>query len=283
MRRNLGLLLALLCFATHALLVPALYARPRPPVSSDMEVALPRSAQIVMALGDRYLAANLAGFRALVAATEKMSAENYHVLALVQSDIAWLNPAHEDNYYIAAPVLPWNGEVAAAQYILRRASDARPFDWQPPFYYAFNALHFLKNQKDGVEWMQIAAEHTQDEKEKLQLQQMAAIWVSKGEDPEFAIRWHRAMAKGTRYKSFARFLEKRADRLDNLLAISRAVTQYQARFGKPPAQIKDLVDHALLPSLPVDPFGMKYAIDGHGKPVAIDAAAGTRQPPKETQ
>ena len=273
MRRHYGLILALLCFAAHALLVPALYARPRPPVSTDMQFALPRFAQVLMTAGDRYLAANLAGFRALVAATETMSADNYHILARVQSDVAWLNPAHEDNYYIAAPVLPWNGEVAAAQYILRLATAARPFDWQPPFYYGFNALHFLKNQKDGVEWMQLAAEHAQDVQEQIQLQQMAALWVSKGEDPEFAIRWHRAMAKGTQHKSFARFLEKRADRLENLLTISRAVARYQEVFGSTPTQIQDLVDHAVVPAIPLDPFGLKYVIDSHGKPRVVDPAA----------
>jgi hypothetical protein len=38
----------------------------------------------------------------------------------LQRDIAWFNPAHEDNYYIAAAILPWNGQVDAAQYVCAR-------------------------------------------------------------------------------------------------------------------------------------------------------------------
>jgi hypothetical protein len=45
-------------------------------------------------------------FRALVVSTETMSAENYRILGIVQSDAAWLNPAQEDNYYIAAAFCP---------------------------------------------------------------------------------------------------------------------------------------------------------------------------------
>jgi len=117
LRAHFGLLLALLGVLAYTLLVPALYARPRPPVSPEMEVAMPRFVQVVMAAGDRFLAANLAVFRALVVSTATMSAENYRILGIVQSDAAWLNPAQEDNYYIAAAILPWAGEVAAAQYI----------------------------------------------------------------------------------------------------------------------------------------------------------------------
>ena len=46
--------------------------------------------------------------------------------------MSWLNPAHEDNYYVATATLPWNGQVDAAQMILRRATLARQKDSQPP-------------------------------------------------------------------------------------------------------------------------------------------------------
>jgi hypothetical protein len=39
LRERSGLLLALLGLAVYAALIPALYARPRPPVSPEMEVA----------------------------------------------------------------------------------------------------------------------------------------------------------------------------------------------------------------------------------------------------
>lgn len=273
LRAHFGLLLALLGVLAYTLLVPALYARPRPPVSPEMEVAMPRFVQVVMAAGDRFLAANLAVFRALVVSTATMSAENYRILGIVQSDAAWLNPAQEDNYYIAAAILPWAGEVAAAQYILGLATAARPFDSGPPFYYAFNELHFLKNPVEAAKWMRIAARSTRDEMEQLQLQQVAALWVSKGEDREFSIRLHRAMARETRHKAFARFLEKRAVRLENRLLLDRAIARFRERTGKPPSRLQQLVDQSLLAAIPADPFAVPYGIDKEGKAELVEQGA----------
>ena len=272
MWRNVGLLWALACLAAFATLVPALYARPRAQASAEMQVALPRFVQVVMAAGDRFLAADLAGFRALVVSTDRMTAESYQVLGLVQSDVAWLNPAHEDNYYIAAAILPWNGEIEAAQYILKQATFARPFDWQPPFYYGANASLYLKNAAEGTKWMRIAADNAQDEMEKMQLQDLAAHVASKGDDIEQSISLLRMMAKGTRNKSFARFLEKRIERMENLLRIRLAIASYKELFAKQPLQLKDLVDHSFLPSIPIDPFGMQYRIDSRDKPQVFDPA-----------
>ena len=273
---RLWLLLALISIGLYAVSVPVLYARPRPLVSTEMEVVIPRFAQVLMASGDRYLAADLAGFRALVASTENMGAENYRVLGIVQSDISWFNPAHEDNYYIAAAILPWFGEVLAAQNILRAASVARPFDWQPAFYFAFNAFHFQKNPEEGAKWLRIAADHTKDESEKIQLQQVAALWAAKGENLELAIRMHRAMARETKHKSFASFLEKRAQRLENFLLLQRAMSRFTELTGDKPARLTQLIELSLLPAIPSDPFGMQYVIDGSGKPQAVQPDSSTK-------
>ena len=122
------------CFVATA---ERLKSAPRQSVDLELQVALPLFVQVFMTAGDRYLAANLASIRALVVTTEKMRPEDYRILSKIQDDASWLNPAHEDNYYIATAILPWNGELDTAQTILARASKARPFDYQPAFYYAF--------------------------------------------------------------------------------------------------------------------------------------------------
>jgi hypothetical protein len=281
LQRHAGVALALVCLVAFAAATPALYSRPRPQVALEMQVALPRFVQVLMAFGDRYLAANLAGFRALVASTENMGPENYRIQGIVQSDAAWLNPAHEDNYYIAAAILPWNGEVAAAQRVLHAATAARAFDWQPPFYLGFNTLHFEKNPAAGAEWLRVAARQTDDQMMQIQLQQVAAGWVAKGEDLEFAIRMHHAMARETQHKAFAAFLEKRALRLENLLALERARDRYRQRFGASPKQVAQLVAGGIIDSLPVDPFGAAYVIDAAGRPqpaAASSSAITMKQP-----
>lgn len=266
-----GLLLAL-----FGLFARDLARAPRAVAGSELLVTLPIVAQVALAGGDRYLAANLATFRALVASTAAMSAEDFALQARIQTDAAWLNPAQEDNYYIAAAILPWYGQLEASQYILRRASDARPFDWQPPFYYAFNVYYFLKDPAEGARWLRKAAEHTDSEENVLAFQQIAAVWAAKGPDLEAAIKFHRDLIKATKYKEFAAFLEKRVTRLENFLKIEQAVAVYRQNTGHVPADVEELVSAGMLSAIPVDPFGLRYVLGADGRAKAQAVAQGTQ-------
>ena len=59
----------------------------------ELDVAMPIPAQLVLALGDRYLAANVGSIRATMVSTFELKPETYEVLANVHSDVAFLNPA----------------------------------------------------------------------------------------------------------------------------------------------------------------------------------------------
>jgi hypothetical protein len=96
------------------------------------------------------------------------------VQARLQRDIAWFNPAHEDNYYIAAAILPWNGQVDAAQYVLRKASDARTFDWYPLFHYGFLFYHFRKDPATGAQWLLKGVPRVRNQQDEWALQNVAA-------------------------------------------------------------------------------------------------------------
>lgn len=250
-----------------AVIAQVLRHETRPSALVEMQVALPRAVQVIMSAGDRYFAANLASFRALVASTAAMTRDSYQIQARVQSDAAWLNPGHEDNYYIATAILPWQGEIDSTQYILSRATAARPFDWQPAFYYAFNELTFHKSPVVAAEWLRRSANATTDELQKMQLMQLAARWVAKSDDPKLAIALHRSMARETRHKAFAVFLEKRAQRLELLESISNAAVVFARRKERQARSIDELVREGLLSGVPVDPFGADFALAPEGKAI----------------
>ena len=151
------LLLALLLWGTYIFVAEQSRHLPRKTVSSEIRVALPLFVQVFMFGGDRYLAANVAGIRALVVETGKMSPDEFAILGRVQEDVSWLNPGHEDNYYTAAAILPWNGQLDAAQRILVRATEARFYDYQPAFYYAFHLLHYQRDAVGASDWLLKAA------------------------------------------------------------------------------------------------------------------------------
>ncbi len=231
----------------------------------EMQVALPRSVQVAMAGGDRYLAANIAAIRALWVDNSKMKPDEFGVLARVQEDVAWLNAAHEDNYYVAAAILPWSDQLDAAQRILQAATLARRFDYQPPFYYAFNQLHFRHDPIGASRMLREAAPYLVDPDEQLQMQNLAAIWLERAEDPGLAIRVVESLARQTTRRDFRKYLEMRVARLRDLQALQSASDTYRKQFGRELQSLDALVTAGLISTLPADPFGFGYELAGDGK------------------
>ncbi len=270
-------LVALVCAAVFVASAERLKSVPRQTVALELQVVLPLFVQVFMTAGDRYLAADLGAIRALIVATDKMRPEDYRILGKVQEDVSWLNPAHEDNYYTAAAVLPWNGELAAAQTILARAGNARYFDYQPAFYYAFHLLQFKGDAVGAAEWLRAAAEKLPDEDERLIMQNLAARWMDRAQDLDLAIRVVDAMAEQAKRKDFRAYLQQRAARLRSLKNLREAAERFRERFGRPPAKLRELVEYGLIPTIPADPFGFGFDLDKQGRIIlrtsAPDAAS----------
>lgn len=242
-----------------------LNALPTHSVAREIEVLLPVWAQVLMAAGDRNLAANIAAIRSAVVATEKMRPEEYEVLAKVQLDASWLNPLHEENYYIAGAILPWSGQLDAAQIILRRATEARPFDYMPAFLYAFNLYHFRGDAVGAANWLRNAAEKLPEGDNRLAMQNIAARWAEKTSDIDLAISVVESLAKQAERRDFKRYLVLRVDRLRMLKALRAAAERFSMEKGRPPESVEELVSSGLLKALPVDPFGLGFAIDAAGQ------------------
>lgn len=232
----------------------------RPRAEDLMTVALPIPLQLAYAAGDRYLAANAGTWRAIMVGTQKLPPETLAALARVQEDVSWLNPAHEDNYYTATAILPWEGQVARTQTILHSATEARPEDVYPPFYYGFNQVHFLGDVPGAVEAFRIAAGHAQDEGTRQALTVLAARWSEKSDDTEMAIQMVRVMADATRDRALKDYLQLRIQRLEGLLVLRNAQKQFVQRFGRALASVDELVASGLITKVPQDPLDGGYAV-----------------------
>ncbi|MBL8398829.1 MAG: hypothetical protein JNL84_11915 [Candidatus Accumulibacter sp.] len=257
----------LLCLAVYILAQQRLTGRTVALASPELLISLPRFAQVLLAGGDRHLAANLAGFRVLVADTGRMKAEDYAVQGRLQRDIAWFNPVHEDNFYIGAAILPWNGQVDAAQYVLAKASAARVFDWYPLFHYAFIHYHFRKDPVTGARYLLEAVPRATSPQDQWALQSLAAAWIEKGYNTASAAGMVRAMAANTPPGGFRRYLEGRAQRLQDLVALQEAAARFTERHGRRPGRLQELVDNGLIAAIPADPFGYGFGLDASGWPI----------------
>ena len=277
MRRSLSVMtlsLGVLSVLVYGFAQHRLSALTRATAAPELLISLPRFAQVLMAGGDRYLAANLAGFRVLVADTGRMRSEDYAVQAKLQRDIAWFNPVHEDNYYIGAAILPWNGELDAAQYVLRRASDARTFDWYPLFHYGFLFYHFRKDPATGAQWLLKGVPRVSNQQDAWALQNVAAAWIEKGYQTVNAATMVDAMAADSPPGAFRNYLQVRARRLRDLAALQDAATLFQARQGRSVKKLEELVSAGLIAELPKDPLGFGFGLDAAGRPILNSGAAG---------
>lgn len=234
--------------------------------SAEIQVVLPLFVQVFMTGGDRFLAANLGSIRSLITESAKMHQDEYKILAKLQVDVSWLNPAHEDNYYVASATLPWNGQFDAAQTVLRRASLARPFDFQPAFYYAFNLVYFRGDATTASAWLRAAAAKLKDDDDRLTMENFAARWMDRADDLGLAIAVVESMAKQAKRKDFREYLLLRVQRLRDLMALRQAAEIFRERTGQPPISLEQLVAANLIAKLPVDPFGIGYSIDAKGVP-----------------
>ncbi len=118
----------------------------------------------------------------------------------------------------------------------RAPAKARFFDYQPAFYYAFNLLHFKGDAVGASEWMRAAAEHLPEGDERLQMQNLAAIWLDKAQDVELAIGVVDAMAQQAKRKDFRAYLETRVLRLRMLQQLRADAATFRERTGRPPAR-----------------------------------------------
>lgn len=236
----------------------------------EMETALPLFVQVALAGGDRYLAANVGVFRAMTVSEANPPPAALQVQGKVQADAAWLNPAHEDNYYMAAAILSWGDQVSAANEVLGQAVAGRPFDFIPPFFLGFNHYYFLHDPLTAASYVKLAAERTDSAQNRQVFETTSARWTEQGSRPEEAIRILTAMQRATRLPGVKQYLGERIVSLNQLIDLRQASERYKTRYGRSPGDLADLIKVGLVRKLPPNPPGRAFVLDDAGIPQLIN-------------
>lgn len=260
-----SLLLVWLLFAFAS---AELRVSPRLDAEDVLRVRLPIPVQLAYAGGDRFLAANLNVFRSLMVDARITESETYRVQGQLQADASFFNPRHEDNYYVGAAILPWNGQVETAQLVLLRAAESRGWDMWPAFYYAFNAMYFEHDMQRAGHWAEVAAER--NPANAATLRDIAAKWYERGDDPRLALGILKAMYEQSRDENFRLLLQARIMRLEGLQALRAAAAAYVAEHAAPAPSLEALQGYGGLQAVPQDPLQLGYALSAAGEPVLVD-------------
>ncbi len=259
--------LLLLCgVAVYATAVHGLRAIPRPPLDERLRLAMPAYVQVLLAGGDKYLASNLEVFRAVTLSAVIADPNSYAIQAKIQQQANLLNPYNQDNAYLAAAVLAWEGQVEIAQWILNRTTIARDWDPEPPFYQGFNAYYFDKDYERAGELALIAAERADGINRRF-FRMTASRWFAQTEDKDTAIRLLRILQQTTTDADIQRQLAARIVQTENLHRIQTAMQLYTLLNGRPARQLTDLLEQGYLLVLPRDPFNHGFEVNAAGEVV----------------
>jgi hypothetical protein len=189
-----------------------------------------------------------------------------------------LNPAHEDGYYLSQAILPWAGQVARNQRIQKRAETARPWDWLPSFFRAFNLYYFRKKPGEAAPILGKAADRASP-RNRESLLALAAQWTSIGYEAKQALKVVRQLAAGAGPGLLRQHLMARQQQLQGLIRLQKAAEVFQEKKGRPPHSFEALIGYGGLHKIPDDPLGEGYRLNSRGN-VSINPPRALEQDPE---
>jgi hypothetical protein len=216
------------------------------------------SAPVLAALfgGDRYLAANLEVMRLASTGVEYGYAD-IHYLVRAQNEVAYLNPCHEDNYYLANGLLTWGGADQEGSSVLLLATKCRFWDELPPFLYGFNKYFFERNIDQAVGYLELAAKRATDNAagfRKLAIM----LRAEQINDEAMALKLLKNEYESSSDRKLKEMLSKRIIRLEGLLSLRNAQREFEKATGNTLASQEQLIESGFLESYPVDPLGIGF-------------------------
>lgn len=260
MRQASALLIAAIGFAAFA----AAWAN-RTASSSDVvadvqdRVVLSAPIQLLMAGGDRFLAADFEAIR--IAATgdsgPQAGVDDAAFRIRAHRVVAQLNACHEDNYYVGNALLSWGGAPKDGSDLLRRAMDCRTWDEFPAFFYGVNQFFFHRNASEAVRALEFAAQRSAANAAAIR---KLAIMIAADElhDERLALEYLRRERNASTDAKLRQMLDRRVARLSGLITLRDAQRRYEARSGKTLTDPAALIASGELSALPADPMGIGY-------------------------
>lgn len=219
--------------------------------------------QLLMFVGDNYLAANLEAIRgATITLDNSKDRERAAYRLRSHLVVSQLNPCHEDNYYLGNAALTWDGMAEAGNKVLKRAAECRFWDEYPPFFYGFNEYFFNRNTDVAYQALMEASNRATNNAAALQ---KLAIMINAEsmDDVEMAISYLEQEKQRSKDAKLKHMLDRRLTRLQGLKALREAQHRYEEATGKKLEHPQQLIEQGIIDAYPVDPLGLGYAYSNH--------------------
>jgi tetratricopeptide (TPR) repeat protein len=193
---------------------------------------------------------------------ELVQAADYPAMSRAVHTALELDPYNMDGYYFGQSILAWDaGQVRLANELLEYGMRYRTWDWQLPFFAAFNHAYFL-NDREAAAVLYMRAGELSGE---AMFRRLAGRYLQETGETQLAIDYLRAMNNDAHNPSIRETFELRIAAFEGALAIEQARDRYLEERGRFPDRVEALVAAGYLTALPVDPYGGVYYLDGEHK------------------
>lgn len=169
-----------------------------------------------------------------------------------------LDPYNMDGYYFGQSILVWDaGQYQLATELLEYGMQYRTWEWQLPFFAAFNEAYFLKDRAAAARLYMRAGELSGSTLFK----SLAGRYLQETGETQMAIDYLQAIEKNTRTPAVKQTLQVRIETFKAVLVIEQARDRYTEEQGQPPSDIGTLVKAGYLSTRPIDSYGGEFYLD----------------------
>lgn len=192
-----------------------------------------------------------------------------------------LDPYNMDGYYFGQSILVWDAkQYQLATELLEYGMMYRTWDWQLPFFAAFNEAYFLKDRAAAARLYMRAGELSGETLFK----SLAGRYLQEAGETQMAIDYLQTLEESARTPAIKKSLQIRIDAFKTILMIEAARDRFAAERGETPADIKTLVTSGYLASPPIDPYGGEFYFDEQQqvRTTSKFAFVAPRQPPVDS-
>jgi tetratricopeptide (TPR) repeat protein len=157
------------------------------------------------------------------------------------------------------------GRPDQAVALLQRGIQKNPDYWR--FYQDLGFVYYM-DAKDYAKAAQAFEEGSRKPGAKIWMRVMAAKVAAEGESFETSMFlwrdvYQNAIDPDTKKGALTHLQILRAQ--EDCKQLDALLEEYEKRFGHPPSNINQLVQSGVLDKMPVDPLGIAYVLDAHGK------------------
>ncbi len=173
-----------------------------------------------------------------------------------------LDPYNMDGYYFGQSILVWDvGQYHLATELLEYGMRYRTWDWQLPFFAAFNQAYFQKDRAAAARLYMRAGELSGETLFK----SLAGRYLQEAGETQMAIDYLQTLVTNARTPAVKQALQVRIETFKAVLTIEQARDRYAEEHGWFPANIDVLLKTGYLATRPIDLYGGKFYLDENGK------------------